>query len=243
MTRKMLFSIIRDEFGSMKADFVAEVDAWLDAANVPDDPEEVAPPTTVPGPGQPKGIAEFIGGYIDTHEGGLSMDPMDNGNWTGGRRNSGNLVGSKFGVTPGAIATYRGVPASSISRADVANLTRQEAIAIGVKNYYEAPGFDKLPMNRVTRSIIDKGWGSGPVRSIKLMQRMIGVPADGKIGPATIAAYTAWLAGRSEEDAARQWAQVRIAFDTSLGQSRFIRGWNNRTNSFLPGTPWWSAWA
>lgn len=246
MTRKLLFSILRDEFGPLKGDLVQEVDAWCDAMSVPEDPvEDNPPPTTVPGPGQPKGIADFIAGFIDAHEGDLSMDPMDNGNWTGGRRNVGNLVGSKFGVTPGAVAMYRGVPVSSITRADIANLTRQEAIAIGVKNYYEQPGFAALPLNRVTLSIVDKGWGSGPRQAIKLLQRMIGASADGKISPGgeTVQKYTAWLAGRSEEDAARQWAQVRIAFDSSLGQPRFIRGWNNRTNSFLPGTPWWKAWA
>lgn len=216
------------------------LDATLAALGI-ESPEPVTP--SAPAPARHKTIADFIGGFISTHEGGLSMDPADNGNYTGGRRGVGNLVGSKFGVTPGAVAMYRGVPASSITRADIANLTREEAIAIGVKNYYEQPGLDKLPFNRVTLSIVDKGWGSGPGQAIKLMQRMVGVEADGKLGPATVAAYIAWLAGHSEEDAARAWADVRMRFDGSLGQPRFINGWNNRTRSFLPGTPWWSAWA
>lgn len=200
-------------------------------------------PQPTPAPQSRKTIADFIGGFIHTHEGGLSMDPADNGNWTGGRRGAGALVGSKFGVTPGAIAMYRGVPASSITRADVANLTKEEAVAIGVRNYYERPGFDKLPWNRVTLSIVDKGWGSGPGQAIKLLQRMVGVPATAKIDGGTVAAYSAFIAQHGEEAAARKWADVRIAFDTSLGQPRFIKGWNNRTRSFLPGTPWWGQWA
>jgi lysozyme family protein len=182
---------------------------------------------------------EFIEGFISTHEGGLSLDPQDSGNYTGGKRGSGALVGSKFGVTAQALAAYRGVPATSITAKQMAALTKDEAVAIGYQNYYLAPGFDKLPWNRITASIVDKGWGSGPAQAIKLMQRMIGVTADGQLGPKTVAAYRDWL----EAHQAEAWARVRIAFDTSLNQPRFLKGWNNRTNSFLPGTPWWAAWA
>lgn len=189
-----------------------------------------------------KTIRDFIGGFISAHEGGLSMDPKDNGNWTGGRQNSGKLVGSKFGVTAGALAAYRGVPASSITKTDIANLTKDEAINIGVKLYYEKPRMDRLPWNRVTLSIVDKGWGSGPKQAIKLLQRMVGTTQDGIIGPNTLNAYKEFLDRHGEEEAARRWANVRIAFDTSLGQPRFIRGWNNRTRSFLPGTVWWRQW-
>ena len=187
-------------------------------------------------------IEDFIGGFIGAHEGGLSLDPADNGNWTGGHRGIGALVGSKFGVTAGALAAHRGVAALSITAADIANLTEAEAVQIGVDLYYKVPGFDKLPWNRVTASIIDKGWGSGPRQAIKLMQRIVGVPADGVLGPQSDKAYTDWIAANGEEAAARKWADVRIAFDTSLNQPRFINGWNNRTRSFLPGTPWWGAW-
>lgn len=249
MLRRDLFGIIRGQYGSVATAIVAPIDALLDAAGVPEDdetiqPAPIAPPAAPPSSGR-KSIADFIGGFIDAHEGGLSMDPADNGNWTGGKRGRGQLVGSKFGVTPGAVAGYRGVPVAGITQADIANLTRAEAVAIGVANYYERPGFAALPMNRVTLSIIDKGWGSGPAQAIKLLQRMVGADDDGRISRngETVQKYTAWLAGRSEETAAREWATVRERFDGSLGQPRFIKGWNNRTRSFLPGTAWWSAWA
>lgn len=205
-------------------------------------PASPAPPAPSAASTGGKSVADFIGGFISTHEGGLSLDPADNGNWTGGHRGAGQLVGSKFGVTPGALAAYRNVLPSSITKDMIVRLTREEAVALGVANYYQAPGFDKLPWNRVTASIVDKGWGSGPRQAIKLLQRMLGINADGAIGPATVAAYNAFLAREGEEAAARKWADVRITFDTSLGQPRFIKGWNNRTRSFLPGTPWWEQW-
>jgi lysozyme family protein len=227
-----------DALGAAKAGATAQGGGFWD---------NVAPAVpAAPAPGGPvphKGIADFIEGFIGTHEGGLSMDPADNGNWTGGHRGLGSLVGSKFGVTPGAVAVYRGVAASSITKADIANLTKEEAVAIGVKNYYHAPGFDKLPFNRVTLSIIDKGWGSGPGRAIKLLQRLLGLPESGALDQRTVDAYAAYIARVGEEAAAREWAAVRERFDGSLGQPRFINGWNNRTRSFLPGTRWWRAWA
>lgn len=226
-----------DALGAQKQVASAQSGGWWDNT------APASPPASTGEKSGRRPIADFIGGYIDAHEGGLSMDPQDNGNWTGGHRGLGSLVGSKFGVTPGAVATYRGVPAGSITKADIANLTREEAIAIGVKNYYRGPGFDKLPWNRVTLSIIDKGWGSGPGRAIKLLKRMLGLPETTSLDQPTIDAYAAYIARVGEEAAAKRWAEIRIAFDTSLGQPRFINGWNNRTRSFLPGTPWWREWA
>ena len=200
----------------------------------------------------------FIAGYIDVHEGGLSMDPQDDGNWfdpgryAAGqpqRRGLGTLVGSKFGVTAYALARARGL--THIGPLDMSELTRGEAISIGLKLYFDQPGFGRLPWNRVTASIVDKGWGSGPVQAIRMLQRMLGVTANGKIGAATIGAYRSFLEKHGEEDSAHLWADERIAFDQSLTvndgpndpDKRFINGWNNRTRSFLPGTAWWEAWA
>lgn len=182
---------------------------------------------------------DFIAGMIGANEGTLSLDRQDNGNYASGKAGVGPLIGSKYGVTAQALAKHRGVSAASITAGQMAALTMDEAVDIGVSLYFTAPGFGKLPWNRVTASIVDKAWGSGPVQAIKLMQRMIGAKDDGVIGPATMRAYTDWL----EDAAARRWADVRIAFDTSLNQPRFINGWNNRTRSFLPGTAWWQAWA
>lgn len=199
----------------------------------------------------------FITGFIKAHEGGLSLHPKDNGNWFDPvrfakgwrqRRNMGVLVGSKFGVTAYALATYRNI--KTVTRGDMESLTFDEAVNIGVYLYYEAPRFNVLPWDRVTASIVDKGWGSGPGTSIELMQRLVGAAVDGRIGDKeTVPKYLAWRAARSEEDAARAWAAVRKAFDASIASNEgpndpdkaFIRGWNNRTDSFLPGTPWWAA--
>lgn len=222
------------------------INAVLDKAGI----DRVAPAASM-------SYEDFIGGYIDAHEGGLSLDPRDNGNWYDHtrylhnlpqRRNMGNLVGSKFGVTAYALAKYRGT--SVITAADIANLTRAEAVAIGIDLYVKRPGLDMLPWNRVTASIIDKGWGSGPVTAIKLLQRMLGVADDGKLGAVTLDSYKGFLNVHGEDGAAHLWADERTKFDTMLASNEgasdpdrvYLNGWNNRTRSFLPGTPWWNAW-
>jgi len=196
----------------------------------------------------------FIAGFIGDHEGGLSLHPADNGNWFDPlrykkglpqRRGLGTLVGSKFGITAYTLASYTGK--SNITAADIKAITFDMAVDIGVALYVTKPGFDKLLWNRVTASIIDKGWLSGPTTAVKMVQRMLGVTPDGQLGPKTADAYAKFIAIHGEEDAARLWCNVRTDFDHNLATNEgpndpdrvFLNGWNNRSRSFLPGTKWW----
>ncbi len=73
---------------------------------------------------------------------------------------------------------------------------------------------------------------------------------DGNLGPATARAYAAWYNGLGEAKAAQAWADVRNSFYRRIASNepndpdrRFLNGWINRSNSFLPGTAWWGAWS
>ena len=222
-------------------------------------PKPTSPPIAAGGMMTPKALfADFIG----THEGELSVHPKDNGNWYDPARFTANQpqkrglgvnVGSKYGVTAYALIAYRRrkgtalAQALVVTRETMANLDFDTAVDIGVELYYRQPGFDRLPWNRVTMSVVDKGWGSGPGRAIKLLQERIGASTVGGIGPDTIGKYEAFLKAHGEEEAAHLWAETRMEFDLSLTTNEgpndpdkaFINGWNNRTRSFLPGTNWW----
>jgi len=189
-------------------------------------------------------VNEFIADYIRRWEGGLSLHREDAGNYASGKAGVGPLIGSKHGVTPGALAAYRGVAATSITAKEMADLTMDEAVAIGRKHYYDGPRFNLLPWNRVTASIVDFGWGAGPVQAIKLLQRLVGVADDGKLGPNTARAYATWLEARQAED----WAAVRLAFYDLIikrtpANAKFRNGWRNRTDYFKPGGEWWAGFA
>ena len=185
--------------------------------------------------------------FISQWEGKLSLDRDDAGNWSTGKKGVGTLIGSNYGVTAAALAKHRNVSVGGISASAMANLTLDEAADIALSLYYYAPKLNLLPWNRVTASIFDAGWGMGPTQAIKLWQRLIGVADDGKIGPATAAASSAYRSKVSEEGAAAQWGIERILFYISISQPpstniRFLKGWTNRTRYFLPGGEWWSRW-
>lgn len=180
---------------------------------------------------------------IRTH----SVDPVDAGNWTGGARGAGVLVGSNHGVTAKALASYRKVPVPSITRAVMHALTLGEAAEIALALYYRAPGLDWLTWNRVTASLFDFGWGAGPASAVKVMQRLVGCPSDGIVGNALVGGFAKFTA--DEANAASAWGVERNRYYDRIiaanpANARFRNGWRNRTAWFLPDDPggWWKAW-
>lgn len=193
---------------------------------------------------------DFAKQFITRWEGGHSLDPIDNGNWTGAKQGVGALVGSNMGVTPAALASFRRVPVASITKPVMAALTLDEAADIALANYYQAPRLSLLPWNRVTASIFDFGWGTGPIQAIKLLQRMLDVDDDGKLGPATATAYSKLLAAQGETFVAGAWWTIRDSFYEQIIATRpvnakYEKGWDNRSRYFTPGDGegWWGRFA
>jgi lysozyme family protein len=175
-----------------------------------------------------------------------SLDPIDSGNWSGGRQGLGRLIGSNHGVTAAALASYRKVSIDSITRDAMHALALDEAADIALALYYHAPKLDMLPWNRVTASVMDMGWGAGPRQAIKLLQRLAGCADDGCMGPGTVRATDAWLDRRGESEAAAAYGQARNAFYDRIivlnpANARYRNGWRNRTAYYLPGDKanWW----
>lgn len=174
-----------------------------------------------------------------------SLDRIDTGNWVGDR-----LVGSNHGVTAPALAAHRKVPVSSITQAVMRALTLDEAADIALGLYYKHPKLDLLPWNRVTASIFDMGWGTGPKQAIKLLQRMVGTADDGVMGPATAGAYKTMIDRYGENFVAALWWMQRNAFydqiiKTRPANAKYERGWKNRSHYFVPGDAegWWQRFA
>jgi lysozyme family protein len=185
-------------------------------------------------------IEQFIQFFIQTYEGGLSMDPKDAGNTY-----RGVLIGSKYGVTGAALADYRNTV--TISKADIANLTLAEAVQVGLELYYDRPDFDLLPWDPVIASVMDMGFNAGPGQSIRLFQRMCAVGDDGKIGRFTIEGYEDYVLDKGLEQTAKNWCAVRYAYYDLIikrkpTNAKYRNGWRNRAAGFLPGTPWWAKW-
>lgn len=108
------------------------------------------------------------------HEGGLSLDPNDRGNWASGKIGVGELVGTKFGVS-----------AMAYPHMDIRNLTLAEAKAIYRADYWGRA--DDLP-DAVRFDFFDAAVNSGYRQAAKWLQRAAGAMDDGIIGPKTILA-------------------------------------------------------
>ncbi len=104
------------------------------------------------------------------YEGGYSNNSADPGGPT------------NMGIT---IATLRAWRGRHVDINDVKNLTKAEAGQIYRKNYWGHG--DELPPG-LDFAVFDFAVNSGPGTATKYLQKVLGVPADGAIGPVTLAA-------------------------------------------------------
>lgn len=110
------------------------------------------------------------------HEGALSMDPKDRGNWTGGEPGKGVLKGSKYGISA---ASYPGE--------DIAGLTLERAREIYLRDYWTPAGCERVP-HGIRFDLFDMAVNSGVKPAIKTLQKACGATPDGILGPKTIKA-------------------------------------------------------
>jgi lysozyme family protein len=113
------------------------------------------------------------------HEGGFQIDPRDTGNWTSGKIGIGELKGTKFGVS-----------AASYPKLNIRNLTLGEAKAIYYLDFWSQLRIDEIPEG-ARFDVFDTAVNSGVGTAKRLLQKAVGVTADGKLGPVTMAAVKA----------------------------------------------------
>lgn len=146
-------------------------------------------------------------------EGGFSNVASDPGNWTGGAVGHGVLRGTKFGISA---AAYPGL--------DIETLSETDAEAIYRRDYYEVLHGDELPLP-VVMVVFDGAVNAGLKRAVSWLQQAAGLPADGVMGPGTLAAV-------QKGDAvavARDVLARRIDFYARLpAWANFGLGWTRR---------------
>lgn len=165
---------------------------------------------------------------ILAREGGYVDRPEDRGGPT------------KYGIT---LATLSGWRKRQVTAADVQALTEAEAWDIYRHRYIGEPGFATLGDVRLRALLVDSGVHSGPKNAVRFLQRALGVPADGVLGPVTRAAI--W-----QVEPRKLWLTVfaeRLQFigrlisndltdadrDGIPDNAEFAAGWLNRLGSLL----------
>jgi lysozyme family protein len=108
--------------------------------------------------------------------GKLSLDPEDNGNWTGGKQGVGELRGTKWGIS-----------AAAYPQIDIPALSREGAIGVYWKDFWMPLQGDKLPP-RLAICVFDCAVNQGVETAVKLLQAALQIHTDGVMGPVTVAA-------------------------------------------------------
>lgn len=146
--------------------------------------------------------------FLLRDEGGNDDDPEDHGGRT------------SRGITQREYDAWRDEQALPLK--DVWQATNDEVENIYHDEYW-LPLCDTLP-DGIDYLYFDMAVNAGPHRATILLQRALGVSADGRIGPVTRREIV--LADPSE--LVRHYTEQKRKFYISLHQPRFLRGWLNR---------------
>lgn len=111
------------------------------------------------------------------------------------------------------------------------HMTNAEWEEIFTEMYWEKCGADNIESQRVANLIVDWAWMSG-LGIIKRMQRLVGMNADGIVGPKTLAAIN----GKSGITLMGQLRLEREAYYRSIVNARpsqkvYLQGWLNRLDA------------
>ena len=146
------------------------------------------------------------------HEGGYVNHPKDPGGET------------NMGVTKRVYEEWGGTK-------DMKDLTFEDVAPIYKKNYWDRVKGDDLSSG-LDLCIFDFGVNAGTGRAAKFIQKMIGVTADGGIGPQTLRAlgiYEEEVGGVAE--VIKEYQIRRQEYYESLSTFKtFGRGWTRRVN-------------
>lgn len=143
---------------------------------------------------------DFIGRVL-SHEGGYVNDVRDPGGET------------KFGIAK-----------RSYPHVDIKALTRDQAIGIYRRDFWDRVQGDKLPRAFAFQAL-DAAVNHGIGNAVRWMQRAANVADDGVIGPVTLAAVTR----ADSADLVLRFNAARLRFYAKLTTfDAFGRGWVNR---------------
>lgn len=147
--------------------------------------------------------------HVLRREGGYVDHPQDPGGVT------------NHGITHATLAAWRGRP---VGKEEVRALTREDAGAIYRSRYWDTIAGDALPAG-LDLALFDFAVNSGPGRAVRTLQRLIGTPIDGRVGPQTLAA----VAARPPAAMISALCRARLSFlERLITFSVFGRGWRRR---------------
>lgn len=161
--------------------------------------------------------------FVIGEEGGYTADPDDAGNWTGGARGKGKLLGTKYGI---AANTY----GERLAKAGktIKDLTLDDAMAIYKRDWWDKMRCDELPpLYRLP--LFSAAVNCGMARAVKWLQESVDAKPDGALGPKTIAATHATDRGAGVRHFYDYWKAHYFALVMrDPVKKKYLKGWLNR---------------
>jgi lysozyme family protein len=155
------------------------------------------------------------GNFVDSlsrvlkHEGGYVNHPTDPGGMT------------NLGITK---ATWEEWVGRSSNEKEMRSLTPEMVALLYRRKYWDKIQGDSLP-DGVDYAVFDFSVNSGPGRAAKFLQEIVGVKADGAIGPKTLTA----IHNKNPKELVIAYNAKRQAFLECLPTfTTFGKGWSNR---------------
>lgn len=143
-----------------------------------------------------------------------------------------NIDGDKGGPTFAGVtlATYRSFYGTSMTVHDLRNMAYHEWRNIYKTGYWDVMKADEIDNQSVADLCVDWLVNSG-VGKVRNIQRVLGVQADGKVGPKTLAAIN----GACPMCLHKKLYEARKAYYRSIAtgsNAQFLVGWLNRLSYF-----------
>ncbi len=161
--------------------------------------------------------AELLKPFILRWEGGFVDDPLDRG----GATNKGITIG-----------TFRNFYGKDATVEQLKNITDEQWLHIFKSGYWDKWKADDINNQSIADIVVDWAWASGPVTSIKQVQKILGVAVDGIVGNDTLTAInTADQRSLFVKIHSRRIEFVENIVKRDPSQTRFLKGWKNRINS------------
>ena len=162
---------------------------------------------------------EIIDGII-AREGGYVDHPADRGGPT------------NYGITLATLRKWRHDP--DLTAKDVFELSREDARRIYRTIFITQPRLHLIESEHLRTNLIDFGVMIGPADAVVYLQRILGVKADGDIGPVTLAALRR-VGNIKVNNLFTQTRCMHHARDVRKNpkQAAFIVGWLDRAFGFM----------
>ena len=150
-------------------------------------------------------------------EGGFTNDQRDSGNHLPDGRQGSTMLGCTQ-------ANWEAYVGHKVTQDDMRKLTKEDVKPLYKKNYWDAVKGDDLPSG-VDYAAFDFAINAGPAASRKMIQRALGVTADGAFGPMTMAA----IQKADAKELLQKFSDAKTNFYKSLSNFNvYGKGWLQR---------------